>query len=113
MAWWAPGSSKDPKSQSALSQSANSDGKNNVEQEDNESAKIEAEIKEALAQLSPEERKLAEAQRFCAVQTEEGLGYVADRGGAEAQGPVVDKAPEARRTRANAFGRFPEYLPPG
>src|SRR5687767_3659538 len=31
----------------------------------------EAEIKEALAKLSPEDRKLAEIQRFCVVQTEE------------------------------------------
>jgi hypothetical protein len=34
----------------------------------------EAEIKAALAKLSPEDRKLAEAQKFCAVETENRLG---------------------------------------
>jgi len=37
-------------------------------------AKAEAEIKEALAKLTPEDRKLAEAQKFCAVQTKSRLG---------------------------------------
>ena len=40
-----------------------------------EKAKAEAEIKDALAKLSPEDRKLAEAQKFCAVlQTKSRLG---------------------------------------
>jgi hypothetical protein len=34
----------------------------------------EAEIKANLAQLSPEDRKLAEAQKFCAVENENRLG---------------------------------------
>jgi hypothetical protein len=37
-------------------------------------AETEAGIKANLAKLSPEDRKLAEAQRFCAVQGEERLG---------------------------------------
>jgi hypothetical protein len=36
-----------------------------------EKAELEATIKENLAKLSPEDRKLAEAQRFCAVEGEE------------------------------------------
>jgi hypothetical protein len=39
-----------------------------------EAAQLEAKISEALSTLSPEDRKMAEAQRFCAVQTEERLG---------------------------------------
>jgi hypothetical protein len=39
-----------------------------------EAAKAEAEIKENLAKLSPEDRKLAEAQKFCAVDNENRLG---------------------------------------
>ena len=34
----------------------------------------EAKIREALARLDPEDRRLAEAQRFCAVETENRLG---------------------------------------
>jgi len=34
----------------------------------------EAEIRENLATLSPEDRKLAEAQKYCAVQTKDRLG---------------------------------------
>jgi hypothetical protein len=36
--------------------------------------KEEAEIKENLAKLSPEDRKLAEAQRFCPIEEERRLG---------------------------------------
>jgi hypothetical protein len=39
-----------------------------------EAAEEEAAIKANLAKLSPEDRKLAEAQRFCAIQNEERLG---------------------------------------
>lgn len=34
----------------------------------------EAEIRAALAELTPEDRKLAEAQKFCVIQTDERLG---------------------------------------
>ena len=37
-------------------------------------AEEEAEIKENLAQLSPEDRKVADAQRFCAIDDDHRLG---------------------------------------
>jgi len=39
-----------------------------------ESASTEAAIQEGLTKLSPEDRKLAETQKFCAVQTKSRLG---------------------------------------
>ena len=40
------------------------------------SADEEAEIKEELAKLNPEDRKLAEAQKFCVVEEENRLGVM-------------------------------------
>jgi hypothetical protein len=37
-------------------------------------AEEEAEIKESLAQLNPEDRKLADAQRFCVIEDDKRLG---------------------------------------
>jgi hypothetical protein len=37
-------------------------------------AGMEADIQESLAKLSPEDRKLAEAQKFCAIQTKSRFG---------------------------------------
>ena len=50
---------------------ATPDAKNTAKEEE---AKEEAELKANLAKLSPEDRKLAEAQRFCAINTDERLG---------------------------------------
>ena len=40
------------------------------------SADEEAEIKEELAKLSPEDRKLAEAQEYCAIESDNRLGVM-------------------------------------
>lgn len=62
-------SSEKPKAQSAAVRQAAA--KASEGQED------EAAIQANLAQLSPEDRKLAEAQKYCAVQTDDRLGEMA------------------------------------
>src|SRR5262249_49661415 len=42
------------------------------------SAEAEAEIKANLAKLAPEDRKLAEAQRFCAIEEDSRLGAMGE-----------------------------------
>jgi hypothetical protein len=41
-----------------------------------EEARVESRVRQALAELSPEDRKLAEAQKFCAVQDHNRLGIM-------------------------------------
>jgi hypothetical protein len=50
------------------------DDKPKTAKEKEEAAKAEAEIKENLEKLTPEDRKIAEAQKFCAIDNENRLG---------------------------------------
>lgn len=61
---------------------------------------IDSEISDALAKLSPEDRKLAEAQKFCAVATSRPLGSMGPPIKIELSGEPVFLCCEGCRTRA-------------
>lgn len=61
---------------------------------------IDPEISKALAQLSPEDRSLAEAQKFCAVATNSALGSMGTPVKVEINGEPVFLCCEGCRTKA-------------
>jgi hypothetical protein len=68
----------------------------------NQASKDEAEVRASLAKLSAEDRKLAEAQRWCAVEAENRLGSMGKPDKIEVQGQPVFLCCKSCRKRALA-----------